>query len=260
MSTQFIVLQGSLIQTIAFDPIISQQNTVINTIAGEPDFSLINTQVFGDFTSNFTVYISLRSEFVVDLIIEPINKFANVIINDIVDYYTTSSISTFGDIVSIPIISPDELINSSIFGTYSLNQNIIDITRVSTLVFGTSIIDMEIDDPDDGPQLLPVVNIQQFGEIVVGKVIGALSINPTPVFGLPVFGGFVHRALIFKDDNIAKISPVDSVELVSNIVFNPSIFNTNTASSGTSTLPSNPVGYILITISGTNYKIPYYNE
>lgn len=39
------------------------------------------------------------------------------------------------------------------------------------------------------------------------------------------------------------------------------IFNTTstTATAGAATLPANPVGFIIIQINGTNYKIPYYN-
>jgi len=33
----------------------------------------------------------------------------------------------------------------------------------------------------------------------------------------------------------------------------------NTASSGSATLPANPVGFINVTVNGQNYKVPYYN-
>jgi hypothetical protein len=33
----------------------------------------------------------------------------------------------------------------------------------------------------------------------------------------------------------------------------------STASAGSATLPSNPVGFINVTVNGQNYKIPYYN-
>ena len=32
------------------------------------------------------------------------------------------------------------------------------------------------------------------------------------------------------------------------------------ASKGTATLPSNPVGFINITVNGKPYKVPYYNQ
>jgi hypothetical protein len=33
----------------------------------------------------------------------------------------------------------------------------------------------------------------------------------------------------------------------------------NTATSGSATLPSNPVGFIYVTVNGQSYKVPYYN-
>jgi len=33
----------------------------------------------------------------------------------------------------------------------------------------------------------------------------------------------------------------------------------STASSGSATLPANPVGFINVTVNGQNYKVPYYN-
>jgi len=35
--------------------------------------------------------------------------------------------------------------------------------------------------------------------------------------------------------------------------------SSSTATSGSGTLPSNPVGFINITINGVPYKVPYYN-
>jgi hypothetical protein len=34
----------------------------------------------------------------------------------------------------------------------------------------------------------------------------------------------------------------------------------STATAGSATLPSNPVGFINVTVNGKNYKVPYYNQ
>jgi len=34
----------------------------------------------------------------------------------------------------------------------------------------------------------------------------------------------------------------------------------STATAGSATLPSNPVGFMNVTVNGKNYKVPYYNQ
>ena len=34
----------------------------------------------------------------------------------------------------------------------------------------------------------------------------------------------------------------------------------STATAGSATLPSNPVGFMIVTVNGKNYKVPYYNQ
>jgi hypothetical protein len=34
----------------------------------------------------------------------------------------------------------------------------------------------------------------------------------------------------------------------------------STATAGSATLPSNPVGFINVTVNGQNFKVPYYNQ
>jgi len=35
--------------------------------------------------------------------------------------------------------------------------------------------------------------------------------------------------------------------------------SSSTATAGLATLPSNPVGFMLVTVNGQQYKVPYYN-
>jgi hypothetical protein len=91
------------------------------------------------------------------------------------------------------------------------------------------------------------------------KVIGPLSINTTVAFSPPTFTDNIHRIILFKDDNLSKVSENDAVVVAGGIRINPSIQKTVEASSGQATLPSNPVGFISVNIDGRDYKIPYYN-
>lgn len=35
--------------------------------------------------------------------------------------------------------------------------------------------------------------------------------------------------------------------------------SSSSATAGAATLPANPVGFIVVTVNGQNYKVPYYN-
>lgn len=106
---------------------------------------------------------------------------------------------------------------------------------------------------------------QQFGEDVLVLYIGAdgtnlVSVSSTTSFGTPVFSDFIHRSLIFKNDNITKVGVNDAVEIAGGIVINSSGKITTSATSGDYSVPSTAAGFILVTIDGINYKMPYYNE
>lgn len=92
------------------------------------------------------------------------------------------------------------------------------------------------------------------------KVIGPLSINTTVAFSPPTFTDNIHRIILFKDDNLSKVSENDAVVVAGGIRINPSIQKTSTATSGEATLPDNPAGFISINIDGRDYKVPYYNS
>lgn len=36
--------------------------------------------------------------------------------------------------------------------------------------------------------------------------------------------------------------------------------SSDSATAGSATLPANPVGFIVVTVNGQNYKVPYYNQ
>ena len=77
-----------------------------------------------------------------------------------------------------------------------------------------------------------------------------------------VLAGFIdniHRLLVFKDDNISKIGENDATVVAGGIRVNPSSAVSETAVSGSATLPNNPVGFISVNIGGTDYLMPYYN-
>jgi hypothetical protein len=86
-----------------------------------------------------------------------------------------------------------------------------------------------------------------------------LSIATTVNFGTAGFIDNIHRLLVFKDDNISKVGENDAVVIAGGIRVNPSSAISGTATSGSATLPNNPVGFISVNIGGTDYLMPYYN-
>lgn len=106
---------------------------------------------------------------------------------------------------------------------------------------------------------------QTFGTDVLVLYIGAdgtnlVSVAPTSTFGTPVCSTSIHRVLVFKNDNITKIGQNESVEIAGGIIMNPTQYNSTTATEGSYEVPSTAAGFILVTIDGTNYKMPFYNE
>ena len=150
-----------------------------------------------------------------------------------------------GSITSTAAFSNDAAVLSSVS----------NVTVESALEFGNIRTNQFLDDESSVVSTAVVST-----DLSVRKVINFDSIESTVFVSTTSFSGFTHRSLIFKEDNIAKIGPADSVEVVNGIVLNPSNQNTTTATSGSATLPSNPVGFITVTINDINYRIPYYNE
>jgi len=89
--------------------------------------------------------------------------------------------------------------------------------------------------------------------------INPLSIATTVNFGVAGFIDNIHRLLVFKNDNISKVGENDAVVIAGGIRINPSSTVSETATSGSATLPNSPVGFISVTIGGTDYLMPYYN-
>ena len=92
------------------------------------------------------------------------------------------------------------------------------------------------------------------------KVIGPLGIGSTESVGVSSFVDNIHRLLVFKDDNISKIGENDAAVISGGIRLNPASTASNTATSGSSSLPEAPVGFLSVNIGGVDYKIPYYNS
>ena len=202
---------------------------------------------------NYMRFINLSLEDINDVRDYPILPLSEAEVGD-TSYYSIKSSLRYGDFTYVPGLS-FTIPNSTILSANAdLARGFAPDTVPSSLLFGNLTIDMEIDDPDEGTQLLPIESTLTLGSFAVGKAVTALSINGTSTFGLPAFGNFIHRPLIFKNDNIGKIGPNDSVEITDGMIFNPSSYNSNTATAGTADLPSSPVGFMMVTINGINFK------
>lgn len=121
-------------------------------------------------------------------------------------------------------------------------------TIASTLTFGGT------EDLDFAFNLPSIDSTTSFGTTFVFVSIGPASTVLTNTFGLPSIPRVVHRSLIFKDDNISKLGNDDDVEIASGIVI-----HSGTQTFTGNTLPEATAGYVLVTINGVDYKMPFFN-
>jgi hypothetical protein len=149
----------------------------------------------------------------------------------------------------------DTLDSSLVIGAHNLIPIIGASPITSTLVFGDFRVNMQIRD-------VPFPSIESTLVIpnpTMQRPIAPLSIAPTNNFGTATFIDNIHRLLVFKNDNISKVGENDAVVIAGGIRVNPASVISETATSGSATLPNNPVGFISVNISGRDYLMPYYN-
>ena len=242
--------------------------------------SVISTETFGTHQLNSTIYVesiastaNLVSEVTPPLLIYPqiiyLNDALWKVENSTIQQFSSNTIQEGIDSISNSIES------AATFGTYSINQQIAanptEITTefgtpqfnyivypneiISTLIFGNDQLNMSI-------QNVPVPAIES--EIIIPNptmvhIVRPLSINTTVNFGTANFIDNIHRVLVFKNGNISKMGDNDAGVIAGQIRVNPASTRSNTASSGTASLPENPEGYLSVHIAGKDYKIPYYN-
>jgi hypothetical protein len=176
-------------------------------------------------------------------------------LNFTVNINSVNSELTIGNISVIPLVSPESVTIQNSFGTPQLNYILYSNSYESAITFGVPQINMEIDDVPF-PSISSTLVISQPS---VRFNINPLSIATTASFGVAGFIDNIHRLLVFKDDNISKIGENDATVIAGGIRVNPSSAISGTATSGSATLPNNPVGFISVNIGGTDYLMPYYN-
>jgi hypothetical protein len=205
--------------------------------------------------------------------------FGTAQLNQIIFVESTESTVVFGDAEpQLNIVVTDEIESELVFGTSSVNfklfaestttQNAFETDHQlnfiafpnaleSTLAFGNfTQLNMEITNVPfpsiESTLIIPQPNVL--------KVIGPLGIGSTESVGVSSFVDNIHRLLVFKDDNISKIGENDAAVISGGIRLNPASTASNTATSGSSSLPEAPVGFLSVNIGGVDYKIPYYNS
>lgn len=206
-----------------------------------------STLAFGSSQLNSIIYAESTESTVSFGSVENLNFTVNI--------NSVNSSLTIGEFSIIPLVRPESVTIENSFGTPKLNYILYANSYESALAFGTSKINMEIDD-------VPFPSITSTVVIPNPSVkfnINPLSIATTVNFGTASFIDNIHRLLVFKDDNISKIGENDATVIAGGIRINPSSAVSQTAVSGSAILPNNPVGFISVNIGGTDYLMPYYN-
>ena len=182
-------------------------------------------------SSNTIIQLSDRLDYAIDSTI----SFETLQLNSTIFINSVESVTEVSQPNVRPIVNPVSIASSEAFGNLQINMQIEDVpfpAIESTLV---------ISNPS------------------VKFVIRPSGITSTNNFGTASFIDNIHRLLVFKNDNISKIGENDAAVVAGGIRINPSIAISETAISGSATLPTNPVGFISVNIGGTDYLMPYYN-
>ena len=189
-----------------------------------------NVQVQAE-SSNTILQLSDRYDFAID----PTLAYGQPQLNTKIYVNTLDSSLVIGAHNVIPIIGLSSISPTLEFGDFKINMQIRDVPFPSI----------------ESTLVIPNPTMQ--------RPIAPLSIAPTNNFGTATFIDNIHRLLVFKNDNISKVGENDAVVIAGGIRVNPASVISETATSGSATLPNNPVGFISVNISGRDYLMPYYN-
>ena len=265
MATQVIQLDGVISDVQNVQLQTESSNTIIQ-LSDRLDYAIDPTISFG---SPKTIFIAYPNA------INSTLEFGTTKLNTTIYATSVESTVSFGNIGYKLNIAVDSIVNQQTFGSAQLNSTIYAnsveseiivsqptvraaislVSIASTEAFGNLQINMQIKD-------VPFPSIES--TLVVPNpsvrfVIGPLGIAPTNNFGTATFIDNIHRLLVFKNDNISKVGENDAVIIAGGIRVNPASVISQTAISGSATLPNNPVGFISVNISGRDYLMPYYN-
>lgn len=258
LSDNLFAVENAQIQTLQSATIQQVINDLDRSIVSELAFgthdlfvqirpnSTESTLAFGSSQLNTIIYAQS---------VESTLAFGSENLNFTVIVNSVNSSLTIGNISVIPLVSPQSVTIENSFGTPKLNSILYANSYESVLAFGTSQINMGIKDVPF-PSITSTLVIPNPS---VKYIIKPLSIATTVNFGTAGFIDNIHRLLVFKDDNISKIGGNDATVIAGGIRVNPSSAVSETATAGSATLPSNPVGFISVNIGGRDYLMPYYN-
>ena len=264
-NTQVIQLDG-LISDVQNVTLQTESSNTIIQLSDRFDYAIESEILFG---SPKTIFIAYPDA------IDSTLVFGTTLLGSVIYATSVESTVSFGDNALKLSIAVNSTVSQESFGTAQLNSTIFinsvesvaevsqpnirasirPVSITSSEAFGNLQINMQIED-------VPFPSIES--TLVVSNpsvrfVIGPLGIAPTNNFGTATFIDNIHRLLVFKDDNISKVGENDAVVIAGGIRINPSSAVSETATSGSATLPNNPVGFMSVNIGGKDYLMPYYN-
>jgi len=264
-NNQVIQLDG-ILENVQNTQLQTESSNTIIQLSDRLDYAIDSTIEFG---SPRTIFIAYPNA------VESALVFGTTQLNTTIYATSVESTVSFGDNLPQFKIAINSTVNEQTFGTPQLNSTIFinsvesvaevsqpnvrpaisPVSIASSETFGNLQINMQIED-------VPFPSIES--TLVVSNpsvrfVIGPLGIAPTNNFGTATFIDNIHRLLVFKDDNISKVGENDAVVIAGGIRINPASAVSETATSGSATLPNNPVGFMSVNIGGKDYLMPYYN-
>ena len=264
-NTQVIQLDG-IIGDVQNVQIQTESSNTILQLGDRYDYAIDSVLLFG---APKTIFIAYPDTVASTL------AFGTTQLNTTIYATSVEPTVSFGGSLPKLSIAVNSTVNEQTFGTAQLNSRIyvnpveseiavpqpsiipiIGASSISpTALFGDFRVNMQIKD-------VPFPSIESTLVIpnpTMQRPVAPLSIAPTNNFGTATFIDNIHRLLVFKDDNISKVGENDAIVIAGGIRVNPATARSETATSGSSTLPNNPVGFISVNIAGRDYLMPYYN-
>lgn len=192
-----------------------------------------------------------------------ISTVADLTVQQFFDQNPTVTISDVGAIASAVVVASPEFFSNAvpiILGDENtLISTVADVTLASFFASPRTQNLVDVTSIDPTTTVAEPTKIQ----FIIGganKDVGGIA-STAAVSEDTGFQGGIFRALIYRDGEISQIGNTEAMFVAGGVRVEPASRTTLSADSGANsqiTVPTNPVGFLTITINGVNYKVPYF--
>lgn len=192
-----------------------------------------------------------------------ISTVADLTVQQFFDQNPTVTISDVGAIASAVVVASPELFSNAV--PIILGDQDTVISTVADTTLASFFASPRTQNLVDVLSIDPTTTVEEPTKVqfIIGganKDVGGIA-STASVSEDTGFQGGIFRALIYRDGEISQIGNTESMFVAGGVRIAPASRTTLSAESGANsqiTVPTNPVGFLTITIDGVNYKVPYF--